>query len=238
MSRAAVAALNAGSAVLASAAIRQADVPEGFLPAEDQQVFRGLRPSDPECARLLGMVDDASSASSKARRDVSQSHAAFYRADPAASLVEHVLRLPSGEAARRVDEARRAVANCPTLDMGVPGATGWNGNAFDQHGLTRARLNHPETLKDAVAVRYSHPDGGSRYGLDLIFARANGDLLILAAPGEFSEAGEKQLRATEARVLRKLADAHDRQVILTPGPSLSPSPRPRPKAAPSPSPTP
>ncbi|RMI47109.1 hypothetical protein EBO15_04270 [Actinomadura harenae] len=222
-----MAALRAPAALMTAAALRPEDVPEGFLPADDQEVFRGMRPSDPDCARLLRMVDAASGRSSSADRDVPQSHVAYYRADPAATLVEHVLRLPSGEAAKRVDAARDAVAGCPVIDFGRSGDSGWDGHGFDQTGLERRRLSHPEGQDDAVAVRYSHPDGDQRYGLDVIFAREGSDLLVLAAPGEFAGDGERRLRLMEARVLRRLANARDREkVVLTPSPGETPTPRP------------
>ncbi|MFC4906546.1 hypothetical protein [Actinomadura gamaensis] len=218
MRGAAEAALDASSARLSSAAIRLSDVPEGFMPAEDQEVFRGMRPSGPECARLLRMVDEASAKSSLARRDVPQTHAAFYRADPAVSVVEHVLRLRPGEAARRVEEARQATAGCPSLDFALPGDTGWDGRKFDKRGLSRTPLDHPDTLADAVAARYSHPDGGRRYGLDVMFARAKDDLVVFAAPGEFDGDGEKQIRSVLARVMSRAAAAPEREVVLTPTP--------------------
>ncbi|MEV4253742.1 hypothetical protein AB0J52_11305 [Spirillospora sp. NPDC049652] len=212
----AVAEAKAPAALLTAATLRRGDVPRDFLPAEDQEVFQGLRPSDPDCARLLSMVDDASARSSSSDPDVPQSHVAYYRADPAATLVEHVLRLPRRKAAGRMDEVRRAVAACPVIDLG-PSRGGWNGRRFDGRGLRRTRLTHPARVRDVVAVRYSHPGGGRRYGLDAVFARAGRDFLALAALGEFGERGEERLRRAEARVLRRLADAHDQaRVVLTP----------------------
>lgn len=233
----AVAAPRAPAALMTAASLRREDVPKEFLPADDQEVFRGVRPSDPGCARLLRLVDGASGRSSSMDEDVPQSHVAYYRADPTTSLVEHVLRLPSGQAARRVEAARHAVADCPVMDFGRFGDTGWDGHGFDHAGMRRSRLSHPAALEDAVAVRYGHPDGGRRYGLDAIVARDDDDLLVLAASGEFGDDGERELRRMEARVMHRLTDAHDREkVVLTPAsPSRAPggvervaTPSPRP----------
>ncbi|MDL4771386.1 MULTISPECIES: hypothetical protein [Thermomonosporaceae] len=186
----------AGSAVLAAAVLTGRDVPPEFLPAEDQHPFDGLRPDDPYCARLLRITGAIRARDFGGDGGSPEAHAAFYRLEPEATLVQHVFRLPSGKAAAAVDRGRRAVAGCPRLTF----TFGYRGI-----GMRRALLRRPAAVPDAFAVRYWSGPGPQPVALDMIMARTADDLLVLAAPGALGAGGAHGFEGIAAKAIAKLA---------------------------------
>lgn len=109
---------------MAAAVLSGRDLPAGYLPAENQRVFEGLRPDDPDCARLLRLADVDQSKDLDGADDAPQAHAVFYRSEPVSSLAQHVFHLPPGMAAQHIDQARAAAGKCPRMMVtaGGPGA--------------------------------------------------------------------------------------------------------------------
>lgn len=170
---------------MTAAVLSQQDMPAGYLPAEDQPVFGGLRPGDPDCRQLLALAE------ARGLRDVPRAGAVFYRADPGASLAQHVVRLPPTGAARHIAESRQAARDCPKIkvEMGP-----------QVMRLHRTALRAP-AAQDAFAVRYSGA-GGAHF--DIAMARVGDDLLVLAHPGVVSGGGDRVTERVAARALRKL----------------------------------
>ncbi|GAA2458506.1 hypothetical protein GCM10010191_93060 [Actinomadura vinacea] len=195
-------------APLAQVVLSSADVlGQGFLPAERQDVFTGLRARRPACARMLALADAKTlkglrAAPAGGGRGTGQGHAAFYRAQPPATMVEHVFRLPPGDAGRYVARASAAAAACPRIRI-VLGPR--------EAALRRARLPRPGGLRDAVGVAFT-AEGGRGTGLTMVWARSRNDLLVLAVAGE-SAAGRAMERIAAAAV-RKLRSFQDERARL------------------------
>ncbi|WP_067479829.1 hypothetical protein [Actinomadura hibisca] len=193
-----VAPAAAGTAAMGPALLSQREVPAGFLPAGPQRAFTGIRPADPDCARLLRLADNAGA---REGRDASHAQAAYYRTEPGATLVQHVYRLRKGRAAALVAEAREAVTGCPKIGLDV---------GDDRETLLyRVPLRHARTAGETVAVRYTSR-GARQAGLDVVLTQLGDDLLTVAAPGEFGRGGAQGIELAEARAIRKLRDARDR----------------------------
>ncbi|MBO2446550.1 hypothetical protein J4573_05575 [Actinomadura barringtoniae] len=109
------------AASMAAAVLSDRDLPAGYAPAENQRVFQGLRPADPDCARLLELADADESKDLDGAGDAPQAHAVFYRAQPVSSLAQHVFHLPPGMAAQRIAQARTAAAKCPRMMVAADG---------------------------------------------------------------------------------------------------------------------
>ncbi|MGI5168419.1 hypothetical protein ACQEU3_29130 [Spirillospora sp. CA-253888] len=187
----------AGAAAMAPALLSPREVPAGFYPADPQRAFRGIRPADPDCARLLRLAD---AVAVRGTSGAPHGQAAYFRAEPAATLVQHVYRLPKGRAAALLAEARAAVVHCPVITMEI---------GDDREGrLYRTRLRPPGGAGEVVAVRYTGK-GRRQAGLDVVVARVGGDLLTVAAPGEFARGGARTIEAAEERAVRKLRAARD-----------------------------
>lgn len=181
-------------ASLTAAVLSQRDMPPGFLPAEDQQVFWGVRPSDPDCAGLLALAD------LRGLRDMPQVHAAFYNTAPVATLVEHVVRLPAGQAARRVGDVRQAAAMCPAIRVGV---------GERRMDLVRTRMRRPFGVWDAYAVRYRSRPRERPVHFDVFVVRVRDYLLVVAHPAMADRpyppgwgAATERIAARAARKLR------------------------------------
>ncbi|MFI6516355.1 hypothetical protein ACIBF1_12420 [Spirillospora sp. NPDC050679] len=188
----------AGAAAMGPALLSPREVPAGFYPADPQRAFRGIRPADPDCARLLRLAD---AVAVRGTRGAPHGHAAFFRAEPPATLVQHVYRLPKGRAAALLADARAAAAGCPVITMEV---------GDDREGrLYRARLRPPGGAGEAVAVRYAGK-GRRQAGLDVVVARVGDDLVTVAAPGEFARGGAETIEAAEQGAVRKLRAARDK----------------------------
>ncbi|MFC9974906.1 hypothetical protein ACFVH6_28790 [Spirillospora sp. NPDC127200] len=188
----------AGTAAMGPVLLSPRELPAGFYPADPQRAFRGIRPADPDCAELLRLAD---AVAVRGTRGAPHGHAAYFRAEPPATLVQHVYRLPKGRAAALLADARAAAAGCPVITMEV---------GDDREGrLYRARLRPPAGAGEAVAVRYAGR-GQRQAGLDVVVARVGDDLLTVAAPGEFARGGAQTIEAAEQRAVRKLRDARDR----------------------------
>ncbi|MFC5752674.1 hypothetical protein [Actinomadura rugatobispora] len=181
----------AGASLLAPADVQG----EGFLPAERQDVFTGLRPHDPACARMLALADVRRPDDT---RGAPRGLAVFYRSQPPATMAEHLVRLPPGAAGRYITRVRAAVAGCPRIRMLV---------GPREAVLDRARARRPAGVRDAVAVTYA---GRGRGGIDLamFWARSRDDLLVVAAAGE-AVAGPSMQRIA-ARAVHRLQDEHAR----------------------------
>ncbi|MBA8949713.1 hypothetical protein ACFQU9_27075 [Actinomadura namibiensis] len=201
--RATSAARERPEAAMTAALPTAREVPKGWLPAERQRVLEGIRPTDPDCARLLRLADADGDRGPRGLRNAPQAHAVYYLPDPGATLAARVFRLPPGDAAARLAEARAAIAGCPRLGMEVG----------DDREVRLRRVRPPRPgrlLPDQVGVRYLHGSGGRRAGLDVLVARAGDDLLVVAAPGAFGGGGARLIERAEARALRKLRAAHRR----------------------------
>ncbi|MFI0354703.1 hypothetical protein [Actinomadura sp. 9N407] len=180
-------------AQMGEAVLTRPEVPEAFAPAEDREVFAGLRPDDPDCARLLRLADLRDGASLQGR----EAHAAFYRPRPPASVAEHVFRLGPGEATRYVAKARTAARGCP--EIGIPAGS-------REETLGRTWLRRPAGVKDAVGAIYSRDAVYSRRqggtALSMLLVRSRNDLLVLSSAGE-GLAGEP-MEKLAAGAVRKL----------------------------------
>ncbi|WP_433326170.1 hypothetical protein [Spirillospora sp. CA-294931] len=184
---------HAAGAAMSPAVLSAREVPEGYLPAENQHVFAGLRPRDRDCVRLLELADLHGEDDLRGVRGAPQAHAAFYRVDPGASLVHHVFRLPAGRAHAHIAETRSAAASCPRISVEI---------GDRDLRLDRVRLRSLRGVKDGFSVRYADGD----LGVDVVMARARDDLLVLAAPGESEGAREtERLLGRALSKLRRLA---------------------------------
>ncbi|GAA2576132.1 hypothetical protein SMC26_12550 [Actinomadura fulvescens] len=186
------------AAGLSAAVLSGSEVPAGFLPAENQRVFEGMRPVDRDCARLLALADVETPRDIPGVEDenVPQASAAFYRPGPAASLVEHVFRLPPGRAARHVAETRRAALRCPRIEI-----------RLTQGDLRLPRVNSRKVraLRDALALRYAR----ERAGLDVVMAAVGNDLLVVAGAGTYGgRVGPRVTEQVAIKALRKLRAVH------------------------------
>jgi hypothetical protein len=151
------------TARLTAAVLSVRDLPSDYLPAEDQEVFRRLVPGDPDCRRLLDLAD------LRGLRDVPQVHSVFYRADPGATLAEHVLTLSRERTEAYVQEAREAATGCPVMKIPV--------------GAGRLRLHRKQLGGPGFGVRYTGWAGKrfqARY--DIAMIPAGGRLMVLAQP--------------------------------------------------------
>ncbi|MGI8335358.1 hypothetical protein ACRYCC_35875 [Actinomadura scrupuli] len=108
------------AAALAAAVLSLQDMPRGFLPAQDQRVFGGLSPRDPDCHRLLALadLDDLRDRSALGSPVPPQAHAVFYRAEPGSTMAEHLITLSPDQARGRFEDVRRAAAGCPLIELG------------------------------------------------------------------------------------------------------------------------
>jgi hypothetical protein len=180
----------------ARAVLSPADVQgEGFLPAERQSVFTGLRPSDPACARMLGLADvrrrDDPGGARAAGQGQGQGQVVFYRSQPPATMAEHLVRPPPGMAGRYVTRARAAAAGCPRIRIPL---------GLREAVLDRDRARKPAGVRDAVAVTYAGPGRG--IDLFMLWARSRDDLVVVTAAGE-AVAGPS-MRRIAARAVHKL----------------------------------
>lgn len=159
------------TASLTAAVLSKQDLPSDFLPTEDQQVFRGVGSTDPDCRRLLDLAD------LRGLRDVPQSHAVFYRATPGATLAEHVVVLGSDEVRQYLKNVRKAAANCRTITIDTAGG---------RLRLRGEELNlapFPALGGQAYGVQYAGR-ASDRYDVhfDLVMVPVGDWLLVLAQP--------------------------------------------------------
>lgn len=187
-------AVNMSAAVLSGA-----EMPAGFLTADNQRVFEGMEPVDPDCARMLQLADVQAPRDIRGVEDAPEAHAAFYRAGPVVSLAEHVFRLPSGRAARHVAEMRRAIVRCPRIEVET---------AEGDIRLRRVDTRKVKALRNALAVHYAEVRG--RAGLSVVMAAVGNDLLVVNAAGSGMPRGTEQVAI---KALEKL-----RAVRAAPGP--------------------
>lgn len=157
---------DSSTARLTAAILAKKDLPSEYLPADDQQVFRGVGPADRSCRRLLDLAD------LRGLRDVPQKHAFFYRINPAATLAEHLVTLGPARVRSYLDDARKAAERCQTL-------------VVRDAEEVRLRRNPITSLPPhAFGVRYSAPvDGRHSIDFDLVMAPLNGRLMIVVQPG-------------------------------------------------------
>ncbi|MBW8483539.1 hypothetical protein [Actinomadura parmotrematis] len=181
-----------------AALVSQRDLPAGFYPAATRRVLTGLKPADPECARLIRVADADDADDLRGTGDVPQAHTAFYQPDVAVSVAEHVYRLPAGGAAAQLKAVRDAVAKCPALEMDT---------GDGKVKLHRQRLADPKGAKDPVAVRYAQGKGPTRSGLDIVMGRRDDRMMVVAAAGALDMPAAAAMVRAEARAFRKLADA-------------------------------
>ena len=178
------------TALLTAAVLSKRDLPSDYLPAEDQEVFQGLVPGDPDCRRLLDLAD------LRGLRDVPQVHSVFYRADPGATLAEHVLELPHKRMDGVLKAAKQAAAACPVMQIKI--GKGWL-------RLRRKALGGP-----GFGVRYNGWAGDrfqTRY--DIAMIPAEGRLLVLTQPTLIDPdkpIGTGDTRRLAITALRKLID--------------------------------
>jgi hypothetical protein len=155
-----------GHPSLAAGLITPEDLPEGFRPAVDHEVFRAFRPADDDCRRLFARADGADG--------VRQAHTVLYQIDPGGSLEERLVLFPRGEAARQLRLLRALAQGCRRFTF--PAMAG----PLD---LRKAKAPVPRIGDDSYAVRYS-----SRLAHDLnvhfdwFAARVSRALLVLARP--------------------------------------------------------
>ncbi|KAB2345594.1 hypothetical protein [Actinomadura rudentiformis] len=185
---------------MSGAVLSGAEMPPGFLAADNQRVFEGMEPVDPDCVRLLQLADVQAPRDIRGVEDAPQAHAAFYRASPVVSLAEHVFRLPSGRAARHVAEMRRATVRCPRIEVET---------AEGDIRLRRIDARRVKALRNALAVHYADAQG--RVGLSVVMAAVGDDLLVVDA------AGSGMARVTEQVAIKALTKL--RGVRAAPGPS-------------------
>lgn len=192
---------------LTGAVLVQRDLPPDFLPASNQPVFWGVNPANPNCARLLGLAD-----LSRVGPAAPQTHASFYRPEPAASLVEHVVRLPPGAAADYVAQARGAGAICSSLQVGVGDRLMY---------LIRNRMTPPPGARTAYAASFQSRPGDRAVRFDVVLAEVDDHLLVLGHPGmadpRWGDTVTEDLAAHAVRRLRAArADAAGRGFLAPP----------------------
>ncbi|MEU5878525.1 hypothetical protein [Spirillospora sp. NPDC047279] len=193
----------APEASLSAAVLSGTEVAAGYAPAENQRVFEGMEPADPDCARLLRLADVEGARDITGAGRAPEAHAAFYRASPVASLAQHVLRLPAGLAAEHVVAARKAVVRCPKIVVE---------SGDGDIRLRRDTTRKPRALKDALAVRYANKD----ISLEVVMAAVGDDLLVVAAPGSYSAAsGPRTTERIAVKAIKKLRAVHAGRIPLT-----------------------
>jgi hypothetical protein len=176
------------SARLTAAVLSTQDLPTDFLPADDQEVFRGVGPGDPSCRRLLDLVD------LRGLRDVPESHSVFYRINPGSTLAEHVVGLGASGSRDYLGDVRKAAASCPV--MRIPSS---------RLRLHRRRLPAPE---GALGLRYTGwTDDNHVVTFDMVIAPVGDRLMVMAQPSLADQRRRPSVLATgrlAATAVRKL----------------------------------
>jgi predicted small lipoprotein YifL len=195
-------------ASMAAAVLSGRDLPAGFLPAENQRVFEGLRPDDPDCARLLRLADVDESKDLGGGGDAPQAHAVFYRAQPVSSLAQHVFHLPPGLAAQHIEQARAAASKCPKMLVGAGGAGAETGDddSDDQarDASTDARTDaSTDENADELTVESPDGEGHGRHHHRRRHHRKHDDEEKAAKPA----VGELRMRRTDVHRRKALKDA-------------------------------
>lgn len=181
-------------ASLTAAVLSPRDVPRGFLPAQAQAAFAGVVPKDPDCRRLLTLAD------AHGLRDVPRVAAAFYQAEPGATISQQVLHLGADRAQAQLSALRHARADCPVMEADAGGSA---------LRLTRVplRLEHPDA-HDAAAVGYEQPAGKNyKISYEIVMARVGDDLLVVGNPGIVHKRVHNMILITAARAVAKLVAA-------------------------------
>ncbi|MCD0453533.1 hypothetical protein LO762_30755 [Actinocorallia sp. API 0066] len=153
-----------------AALLTAAEAPHGFLPAEPQEVFRGVVPFDRDCADLFALADGRGQ-----RISAPRAQTAFYRAEPSATLSQRVLRLGEADARKAVADARRFIAGCQVVEA----AAGQGVLRLGRAHARQPRLAAADTA--AVAYRQETPEG-MRISYEVVVHRVGGDLLLVAGP--------------------------------------------------------
>ncbi len=182
------------AARLTAAVLSTQDLPSDFLPAEDQQVFGGLVPSDPDCRRLLDLAD------LRGLRGVPKTDSVFYRPNPGSTLAEHVVFLTPVKIGDYLRDARRASAACGLMTVHA--------------GEARLRLHRrplPAPNSAGFGVRYVGRAGGTYLAhYDIVMVPDGERLLVVAQPTlvdpDHPRKGE-DTGALAAAALRKLRAA-------------------------------
>lgn len=185
---------DSSAARLTAAILSKQDLPSDYLPAEDQQVFRGVGPADPSCRRLLDLAD------LRGLRDVPVGHAFFFRLKPAATLAEHLVVLGQADVRGYLEQARKAAQRCHTMLM--PEA--------DELRLRRQWIT--SLPPHALGVRYSAPaDARHSIYFDLVMVPIGDRLMIVVQPGLVDDTQGGRTPDTDSiatMALRKLQAAH------------------------------
>lgn len=151
-----------------SALLSGTDLPSGFVPADDVHAFRGLQPTDPDCLRLLALADG------KGLDPRDQAYAAYYRAQPAATITERVVPMSRAVAAGWIGTVRIAAQGCRVFRLG------WGPKKMR---LLRDIRPMPGLGQDTFAVSYAGVAPRSRrIRLDVLMTVVNGHLLIVNQP--------------------------------------------------------
>lgn len=170
------------------------DVPRGFLPAQAQAAFAGVVPKDPGCRRLLTLVD------AHGLRDVPRVAAAFYQAEPGATISQQVLHLGAARAQDQLTALREAKASCQFMAADVGGS----GLRLAQVPLRLVRT----VAHDAVAVAYEQSVSKNyKISYEIVMARVGDDLLIVGNPGIVHKKVGNMILITVARAVSKLMAA-------------------------------
>jgi hypothetical protein len=183
---------DSSTARLTAAVLSTQDLPSDYLPAEDQQVFRGVGAADPNCRRLLDLAD------LRGLRDVPDTHTFFYRIDPGSTLAEHVVTLGPERVQAYLRQARKAADGCKTITV-----------SGDQDDVRLHRHHLPALPRQAFGVHYGGAaDDQHSINFDMVMAPVDaGRLMIVAQPSVVNEVhGHKALRIERiaATALHKL----------------------------------
>jgi hypothetical protein len=154
---------------LAAAALSEAEVPAGYLPAENAEMFRGLRPADPDCRALFALA----AAPAPTLGAVPRVDTSFYQVDPGGWVAVHLLLAAPVPAHAFLLDLRRAAAGCDRIALRAEAYT---------MSLRRAPLPVRGIGEESYTVRYAGWVGGRhRFHLDIVTARPAGRLLVLTA---------------------------------------------------------